>query len=93
MGGTTYETHGVIDWLPVLAERALARLRPRLAWGEGRYASFDAWRREARAKVMECLLPPPPEAPFDAVVLAERGMGTHTSWKAVLTVTGVADVQ
>ncbi|NLD45093.1 MAG: hydrolase [Chloroflexi bacterium] len=92
MSTLTYEAPGVQNWLPAFTDRALARLRPRLAWQEGRYASFDAWRREARAKAMDCLLDPPPDAPFDPAVLAERDMGTHISRKVVLNISGFSRV-
>ncbi len=87
MHSTIYQTPGVADGLPAFADRALERLHPRLAWEEGRYASFEAWRAQARATFVETLLEPPAFAPFDPVVLGERDMGTHVSRKIVLNIT------
>jgi len=88
MDSTAYQSPGVVDALPAFAERALHRLRPRLAWDASRFPSFAAWRAEARAAFQESLLEAPPDAPFDAVTLGERDMGGYTSRKIVLNITG-----
>jgi dienelactone hydrolase len=64
------------------------RLTYPLSWLSGRYERLDEWRRAGRAKVIECLLPPPPSVPFDPVVLAEQDRGSYLARKIVFNVTG-----
>ena len=49
---------------------------------------FDAWRAAARAKIMECLLAPPPGAPFAPRIIAEQDRGSYVARKVVFDVTG-----
>lgn len=59
-----------------------------LSWLHGGHGDFDSWRRQARAKVMDCLLTPLPTAPFAPVVIAEQDRGTYIARKVVFNVTG-----
>ena len=83
-----FQEPGIKDNLPVFRDRLAGRVRHPLSWVSGKYASFDDWRRAGRAKVGECLLTPPPPAPFDPAVLAEQDRGTYTARKVVFNVTG-----
>jgi dienelactone hydrolase len=82
-----YQTVGVKDNLPMFSNRLARRLTFPLSWLSGKYMDFKAWRRAARAKVLECLLPPPPAAPFAPEVIAERDRGSYVARKIVFNVT------
>jgi dienelactone hydrolase len=79
---------GVIDSLPVTRDALAERLTFPLSWTSGRYDDFARWKRAARRRVMECLLPPPPSAPFDPQVVAEEDRGSYTARKLVVSLTG-----
>ncbi len=83
-----FESPGVEDRLPVFYARLASRMDYPLSWLSGRYTGFPAWRQEARAKVMECLLLPPPAAPFDPVVIAGQDRGAYVARKVVFNLTG-----
>ena len=84
---TSHQTSGVNALMPVFRDRAASRLTFPLAWQAGRYTSPDAWRAAGRAKVMECLLKPPPSAAFDPAIVAEEDRGTYTARKIAFNVT------
>lgn len=86
--GEVFQTRGVKDNLPVFRDRAADRLTFPLSWLSGRYDDFEGWRRAARAKVFECLLTPPPAAPFDAAIVAEQDRDTYVARKVVFNLTG-----
>lgn len=81
------QTRGVQGVLPVFTEQAAARLTFPMSWLSGRYNDFDAWRREARAKAMECLLAAPPPAPFEPQVISEQDRGSYMARKVVFNLT------
>jgi hypothetical protein len=85
---TAYQTPGVRDNLPAFRDQLAGRLRFELSWTTGKYTDFDAWRRQARARVRDCLLAQPPSVPFAPVVLAEQDRGTHVARKIVFNLTG-----
>ena len=60
--------------LPVYADSLIKDLTYPLAWGNCDIKNFDAWRKAARQKVMDCMLtpPPPPADGYDVKVLAEE---------------------
>jgi dienelactone hydrolase len=87
-GDAAHQEPGVKDDLPVFREQVAQRMNFPLSWLSGRFARFEDWRRAGRAKVMECLLAPPPKAPFDPVVLAERDRGSFVARKLVFNVSG-----
>jgi len=78
-----YETVGAIDNLPVFYNNLAKRQHYPLSWTHGTYEDFKTWKRDARAKYMECLMTPPPSAPFDAVVLDEEDRGSYVAKKVV----------
>lgn len=86
--GAEYQTAGVENGLPVFRDAAVERMRFPLAWSRQRYPDFQDWRDLARAKVRDCLLNPPPEAAWEAVVLAEEDRGGHVARKVVFNLTG-----
>jgi dienelactone hydrolase len=86
-GQVAYQTNGIIDGLPVFREQVAGRLTFPLSWLSGNYSDFSAWRQTARAKVLECLLKPPPTAPFDPALVVEQERGDYTARKVVLNLT------
>jgi len=81
------QTPGVSANLPVFRDRLAERLTFPRSWLSGNYHDFPAWRQDARAKVKECLLAPPPVAPFEPVVIAEQDRGDHVARKISFNVT------
>ena len=79
-------TYGVADQLPVFREALLNRLTFPLAWNPASDAGFPEWRRQARAKVLECLLTPPPRTDFAPVVVAREDRGSYEAQRLVFNV-------
>ncbi|MCI0539465.1 MAG: dienelactone hydrolase family protein [Verrucomicrobiales bacterium] len=84
----TFQSPGVVKNLPAFHERLSGRMEFPLSWLRGGHGDFDTWRRQARAKAMECLLTPPPTAPFAPVIIAEQDRGAYIARKVVFNVTG-----
>src|SRR5687768_12188895 len=59
-----------------------------LSWLRGGHGAYEAWRKKARAKVLECLLIAPPAAPFEPKIIAEQDRGSYVARKVVFNVTG-----
>ena len=83
-----YQTYGAKDYLPVFYEKLAERQVYPLSWLQGEKGDFSIWRTEARTKVMECLLTPPPAVPFNPVVISEQDRGSYVARKIVLNITG-----
>lgn len=81
-----YLRYGVVDQLPTFRAQLLDRLAFPMAWDSGHGEDFSTWRSRARAKVLECLLPPPPRAEFSPVVIAREDRGTYEARKLVFNV-------
>jgi dienelactone hydrolase len=88
MSPTEWQSPGVTDMLPATRDRLAERLTFPLSWTSGSYHDFGHWKRAARKRVMECLLPPPPAAPFKPQVVAEEDRGSYVARKLVLSLTG-----
>ncbi|MBD3175054.1 MAG: hypothetical protein GF320_07730 [Armatimonadia bacterium] len=88
MAGGDYQSPGVVDRLPAMRDALASRMDFPLSWTSGSHQDFERWRAEARDKVMELLLPPPPEADFDPVVLAHEDRGEYVALKLALDLTG-----
>ncbi|MDE6355341.1 MAG: alpha/beta hydrolase family protein [Prevotella sp.] len=58
---------------PVYADMLQAQLTYPMAWGNSKTRNFAKWKRQAREKVLECMMTPPP-APgsYDMTVLGEE---------------------
>jgi hypothetical protein len=78
----------VIDLLPATRDRLAERLTFPLSWLSGGFDDFNAWRKAARAKVLECMFPAPPAADFDPVIIATEDRGSYVAHKLVLSITG-----
>ena len=85
---TGNESPGVKDNLPVFYKKLADRQVYTLSWLSGDKGDFSIWRTEARMKVMECLLTPPPEVPFEPVVISEQDRGSYIARKIVFNITG-----
>jgi len=82
-----HQSPGSRDNFPVFAPSALARLTYPLAWDPNRFPTYDTWRCQARAKVMECLLAAPPPAPFEPAIIAEEDRGNYVVRKLTVQLT------
>jgi dienelactone hydrolase len=81
-----YQTRGVSDQLPVFRDSLADRLTYPLSWLSGRFGDFDRWKDEARRQVMACLLPAPPMASFNAVIVDEQDRGSYVARKVVFNI-------
>ncbi|HNR29987.1 MAG TPA: alpha/beta hydrolase family protein [Candidatus Hydrogenedentes bacterium] len=86
--GDGYLGYGMEERLPAFAEAQIARMTFPLAYDPSGETPFSVWREQARAKLIECLLEPPPEASFDAVVVDRKDRGTYEARKIVFNVSG-----
>jgi dienelactone hydrolase len=84
----SFQNPGVRDRLPVFADRLAERMTYPLSWLSSNIKDFDAWRAAARAKIRECLLAPPPDAPFAPQIVAEQDRGSYVARKVVFNLTG-----
>jgi len=83
-----YQEVGVRDHLPVFYSEASERITHPLSWLAHMPGNFEAWKASARSEVRRCLLNPPPEAPWEAVVLDEEDRGDHVARKVVFNLSG-----
>lgn len=83
-----YESPGIVGRMPVFYQKLADRQQYPLSWLKCEKGDFSIWRTEAKAKVMECLMTPPPAVPFDAKIIAEQDRGTYVARKIVFNVTG-----
>lgn len=67
---------------PVYADSLIASLDYPLAWGNSPVKDFNAWKEQARDKVLECMMAPPPRpSSFDYKVIAEEKRDGYTARK------------
>ncbi len=83
-----FQSPGVRDKLPVFYDKLASRMDYPLSWLQGGHGDFAAWRQKARARVVECLLTPPPAAPFEPKIIAEQDRGNYVARKVVFNLTG-----
>ena len=83
-----FESPGVKDKLPAFYEKLSSRMDYPLSWLHGGHGDFAAWRQKTRARVMQCLLTPPPVVPFAPKIIAEQDRGSYVARKVVFNVTG-----
>jgi len=85
---TAFESPGVKDKLPAAYEKLASRMDYPLSWLNAGQSDFSAWRQRARAKVIDCLLAPPPAGLFAPKIIAEQDRGSYVARKLVFNVTG-----
>ncbi|HVN47708.1 MAG TPA: alpha/beta hydrolase family protein [Bacteroidota bacterium] len=83
---STYQTIGIKNNLPIFSQNLSHRLTFPYSWLSGNFKDFKEWKKDARAKVKECLLTPPPSAPFHPTILAEQDRGTYLARKIVFNI-------
>jgi len=84
--GSTYQTVGCIQNLPVFLDRAKDRQIYPLSWLSGDFTDFNAWKAEARETIYNSWLSLPPDVPFNPVVIQEEDRGSYTAQKIVLNI-------
>jgi dienelactone hydrolase len=88
-----YQTYGITDAnLPVFYQQLKQKLTFPLSWVSGNFTDFEAWRRTARAKVLELTFQPPDQTPFEPEIIATEDRGTHTVKKVVFNLTAESRV-
>lgn len=82
-----YPGFGIENGLPTFSDAQVARMTYPMAWDPEKGQPFGEWRAEARAKLLECLLTPPP-APtaFDPIVTATENRGRYEARKLIFNV-------
>ncbi|MEN8227645.1 MAG: alpha/beta hydrolase family protein [Bacteroidota bacterium] len=83
-----YQTKGGEEMLPIFYEAMKARQTFPLSWSQSTHNDFTLWKKEARKKVIESLLQPPPVVPFNDRIIAEEDRGSYIVRKVVLNITG-----
>jgi len=83
-----YQTPGIKDGLPVFRDELASRLTFPLSWLSNNTKDFGVWRGVTRAKVMECLMTPPPRMPFNPIIISEQDRGSYVARKVVFNITG-----
>lgn len=86
--GVNYDTVGIVNNLPLFYQNLKERMDFSLSWAQDGQGDFELWKKEARDKVIECLLAPPSFVPFDAVVIDSIDRGTYVARKIVFNITG-----
>lgn len=85
-GEAAYLGYGMENKLPTFAEAQIKRMTFPLAYDPARDTDFNVWRAQARAKLLECLLAPPPAVEFKPVVVDREDRGTYEARKLVLNI-------
>ena len=57
-----------------------------MAWGNAPEKDFGKWREQAREKLLECIQPAPPVAPYDMKVIATEKRKGYEAQKIVFNV-------
>jgi dienelactone hydrolase len=89
---TVYQINAVRHNLPVFSQTAIEKLDYPLSWLSGSFKNFTVWKKEAAAKLKECLLKPPTAVVFNPIVIAEQDRGSYTAQKIVFNVSAESRV-
>jgi len=81
-----YPGYGVANKLPTFRDAIISRLSFSFRFDPQGEIEFKQWRSAARAKLLECLLVPPPRAEFEPVVIGREDRGTYEAQKIVFNV-------
>lgn len=75
-------SHEFYKDFPVYADMLQQQLTYPMAWGNSKTRNFRKWKKEARNKVFECMMtPPPPPQSYDMRVLGEERRDGYTARK------------
>jgi dienelactone hydrolase len=85
--GSTYQTKGTIQNLPVFLRAARDRQAYPLSWLSGGEEDFNEWKSEAREIFQATWQMLPEDISFDPVLLDEQDRGSYIAQKIVLNIT------
>jgi dienelactone hydrolase len=85
--GTTYQTQGVVQNLPVSSYATRERLLYPMSWLSANYTDFDQWREKAKEVFRSTWQTLPAEMSFDPVVVDEQDRGSYVARKIALNIT------
>lgn len=77
---------------PVYYRKLIDQLKFPLAWQNAGMADFGEWKKTARAKLMECMLTLPPDAPFDYKIVASEKRDGYTAQKIEFNISGFSRI-
>lgn len=80
--------------LPVYVEQVKTELTYPMAWGNSKTKNFNKWKRQARAKVFECMMTPPKQADsYDMKVIAEEQREGYKAFKIEFNVNAYSRIR
>ena len=81
-----YTGYEVQNDMPLFYEQLKISLTYPMAWGIAPDKDFGKWREQAREKLLECIQPAPPVAPYDMKVIATEKRKGYEAQKIVFNV-------
>lgn len=81
-----YMGYEVQNDMPLFYEQLKKSLTYPMAWGNAPEMDFGKWREQAREKLLECIQPAPPVAPYDMKVIATEKRKGYEAQKIVFNV-------
>jgi dienelactone hydrolase len=75
---------GMANGLPTFAATRVAEMAFPMAWRNQQHGDYAAWRRDARATLLNAYGPPPPRTDFNAEVEAVEDRGSYEARKLTL---------
>lgn len=81
-----YTGYEVQNDMPLFYEQLKKSLTYPMAWGNAPEKDFGKWREQAREKLLECIQPAPPVAPYDMKVIATEKRKGYEAQKVVFNV-------
>lgn len=81
-----YTGYEVQNDMPLFYEQLKKSLTYPMAWGNAPEKDFGKWREQAREKLLECIQPAPPVAPYDMKVIATEKRKGYEAQKIVFNV-------
>lgn len=81
-----YTGYEVQNDMPLFYEQLKKSLTYPMAWGNAPEKDFGKWREQAREKLLECIQPTPPVAPYDMKVIATEKRKGYEAQKIVFNV-------
>lgn len=79
--------------MPRYVEQLKGELTYPMAWGNSPTTDFNEWKREAKAKVFECMMTAPKRRDFDMKIIAEEQRNGYTAKKLELWVNAYARIR